>query len=193
MAKKPQNGAATEQPAETAPSDGTQKIKISGVIFSAPAPFQKGHVLTSEEAGVLNQTFSENLRNNFSKTVDKAKEATGKAEDGTTALPLSQAALDALASEFATYASNYKFGTRRVGTFAPVDPVEREARRIAKQAIESKLREQSKDKPAKDVMEQWITTLLSKRPDMTEEARKRVAAIAEAANFSLDELAPAAA
>ena len=46
-----------------------RRIKVEGLIFNAPAPYRQGHILNENEANTLNQTFAENLRNNFAKKV----------------------------------------------------------------------------------------------------------------------------
>lgn len=180
----PTNGATP------APHPSEQKVKIAGVIFSAPAPFQAGHILSHDEAGVLNQTLAENLRNNFSRTVETAKEEAVKARGEGAALE--QHELDKLALTFAGYAESYKFGVRRVASMA-VDPVEREARKIARAAIEAKLRENNVEKPAKERMEELVTQLIGKRPEITAEAKRRVDAVKAAASVSLDDIMGSAA
>ena len=87
-------------------------ITIQGVTFSAPTPYATGHVLTEIEANVLNQTYTENLRNNFAPQVKEAKEA-GTFDEAS------------FATKFAEYAASYTFGatggTR--GPRGPQDPV----------------------------------------------------------------------
>ena len=49
----------------------TKNIMIAGVTFAILAPYAAGHTLTEAEARVLNQTRSENIRNNQAETVKK--------------------------------------------------------------------------------------------------------------------------
>lgn len=133
----------TEQPTETQPeasasTPAVESITIQGFEFTAPAPYNEGHVLTAVEAGVLNQTFQENLRNNFAGRVKAAKEADalGEGNEGYVALNI-----DELRTEFAEYAAEYKFGVRRAGATVTRDPVMAramvQARKIIKDAIKN--------------------------------------------------------
>jgi hypothetical protein len=126
MARKKHNETA-EQTAEQ-PAEQLVQLRINGKIFLAPAPFSEGHVLSSAEAGVMNQTYRENLRNNFAGAMRRAAEKEGK--------ELTQADFDA-------YVDSYSFEARVTGVRASVvDPVELEERSLAlaaiKQAIKAK-------------------------------------------------------
>lgn len=109
----------------------TGSFVIQGVTFSIVKPFAEGHVCSASEAGVLNQTLAENVRNNLSTRVkavqDKAKEE-GK--------PFDQKAMQA---EIEKYIEEYDFGVRRGR--GPVDPVDREALIIATEEVKNALRE----------------------------------------------------
>ena len=95
----------------------TTTITIAGLEFKVPSPFHVGYTLKSEgEASAMNQTFHENLRNNFAKRVKDAGE-------GETAEL--QAALD-------EYAQSYQFGVRAGGT-RTTDPVRRRALELAEE------------------------------------------------------------
>ena len=54
-------------------------ITIQGESFSVDMPYSEGHVCTSTQAGALNQTRAENLRNNFASSVKKAAAAADEA------------------------------------------------------------------------------------------------------------------
>ncbi len=161
------------------------EITIAGAVFSAPVPFAAGHVLTETEAGVLNQTYHENLRNNFAKKVkDTRGEAEGLTEQQHTDL---QAAFD-------EYARNYEFGVRigGGGGAARLDPIEAEARKIAREAIQGKLRDAGKKVKDidKDQLENAIASL-AQRDDIVKLATKRVkerSAFVKGAGDLLDEL-----
>lgn len=99
-----------------------EQITIAGHPFNVPVRYEEGHELTAGEASALNQTYHENLRNNFAK---KVKEAT---DGGSPDLAALQAELDA-------YANEYQFGVRTGGGGAVRDPVMSEAMRIAKKQI----------------------------------------------------------
>lgn len=101
------------------------KITIKGTTFEMPDRYAAGHVVNENEASVLNQTFMENIGNNFR---SKVAEWTGTPE--------------ALQSEFTTYASQYNFGTRIArGPSAPTDPIGAEAHRLALVYVKGLLQE----------------------------------------------------
>ncbi len=109
-----------------------ETITIAGREFNAPVPYSAGHVLSETEAGVLNQTFHENLRNNFAK---KAKEG------GTQA-------------DFDEYALSYEFGARRSGgPRASGDPVLNEAIRLAGADIRAALKAKKKEATKEQIAE----------------------------------------
>ena len=120
-----------------------EAITIQGLEFKVPSPYEEGHVLTADEASVLNQTFHENLRNNFASSVKKVKDEHG--ED------LPDTARTELQEEFDEYAKDYKFGVRRSGARAPSDPIEAEAFKMVKEAIRNKLKEQGRKADASDI------------------------------------------
>ena len=130
-----------------------ESITIQGLDFAVHSPYEAGHQLTADEAGVLNQTFHENLRNNFASTVKDYK-----AEHGD---DLPEAALTKLQEEFDEYAKDYKFGVRRGGTRAPADPIEAEAFRMAKDSIRAKLKEMQRKADASDIADAAIRLLAS--------------------------------
>lgn len=130
-------------------------ITIQGLDFTVHSPYNEGHVLTADEAGVLNQTFHENLRNNFAGAVKEAKNEHGDE------LPAS--ALKALQDEFAAYADDYKFGVRRVGTRGPADPIEAEAFKMVKDLIRIKVKEQGKKADASTIADAAMQILSSDR------------------------------
>lgn len=91
------------------------KISIHGKTFEMPDRYAAGHTVNENEAAVLNQTFMENIGNNFRSTV---KEWTGSDEE--------------LQARFAEYGNAYAFGTRVArGPAAPTDPIGAEAHRLA--------------------------------------------------------------
>ena len=107
----------------------TKKILIQGEAFEVSTPYDEGHTLTAIEARVLNQTRLENIRNNMAKAVKEAK------ENGT---------LSDMAGKVAEYDAQYVFTTPGSGSGRSIDPVEREARKIARDVIRSKLAEQGR-------------------------------------------------
>ena len=124
-------------------------ITIAKQVFSVYTPFNEGDVLSAAEASALNQTFGENMRNNFSAKVKKA------VEDGDLDVSAVQTALD-------EYMLAYVFGQRKSrGTGAaidrtPRDPIGTRALELAREAVRRKIRELGgslKDYPAKDISE----------------------------------------
>jgi hypothetical protein len=102
-----------------------EQITIAGHSFNVPVRYEEGHELTAGEASALNQTYHENLRNNFAKKVKDA----GAAAD-----------LAALQAELDAYAEAYAFGVRTAGTGVSRDPVMSEAMRIAVKQIKDLIR-----------------------------------------------------
>lgn len=142
-----------------------QTITIAGRPFTVSPKFEAGHVLTVNEAATLNQTWYENLRNNFA---GKAKEG-GSQED------------------FDAYASKYEFGVR-TGGGGSRDPVEVEAMNLARDAVRKGIVNSGKkisDYTAKAISEA-AGKLLDRNPVYREKARERVAQMQEVAGESID-------
>jgi len=51
------------------------QLTVQGIRFPLPTQprYAEGHVLTSVEASVLNQTFAENLRNNWANSISSPR------------------------------------------------------------------------------------------------------------------------
>jgi hypothetical protein len=132
-----------------------QTVTISGKPFTVAPRYAAGHVLTENEANALNQTFFENIRNNFA----------GKAKDGGT-----QADLD-------TYVQSYQFGVRTGGGGGSRDPVEVEAMSLARDQVKKMI--SASGKKVSDYTAAAISAaaakLLEKNPAIREKARERVA------------------
>ncbi len=104
-------------------------ITIAGEQFEVSLPFAEGHVCTAAEAKSLNQTRSENIRNNMAKQVKEAKESGD---------------LNGVTKKVAEYDASYEFTLASVGGGRKMDPVEKEARVLAREAIKAKLAENGK-------------------------------------------------
>lgn len=167
------------------------KITIQGLEFEADAPYKEGDVLNANEADAINQTFLENLRNNFASHVKAARTAVAETngfftvgEGDKKVYDLDKVTnemldLDALQTSFIEYADKYEFGARRAGgTRVPADPVEREATRIAKEKVKELLR--AKDIKISDVpkeqMDKLVAQALEQIPAIREQARLTVEA-----------------
>lgn len=154
----------------------TGSFIIQEHAFNIPKPFTEGHRCTASEAGVLNQTLAENVRNNLAKRV---KESVDKGEFDHTAM---QAEID-------QYLEEYEFGQRRGR--GPTDPVEREALNIAKELVKKALREQGTklaDVDTADINDLAAQTVEA-NPAITKEAESRVKKRNEIGNVSLPDLA----
>lgn len=180
MAKK--HTPAVEADENENPEIKLQEITIQGISFTIPAPYYEGYVVTAAEAAALNQTYAENLRNNFAKSVKAAAEADAQVD------------VETLQAQLTEYASTYEFQGRRRSVATPVDPVAREAYKIAKQAVVEALQKRSikvKDLP-EGKLDALIAGLIEKNPDITEEARRRVAVTTEATSDLFDSILDAA-
>lgn len=140
------------------------KLKIiDGHEFQISQPYTEGHALTAVEARVLNQVRSENIANNMRKIVkEKGADAAG---------------------DVAEYDASYTFAMPREGGRKVVDPVEREARAIARDAIRQKLAETGRK--LKDIdpgkLDEAIDNLVENNEEIRKLAKKRVADKAKAA------------
>lgn len=166
----------------TAPTtDVTVNIPKYGIKFSIPARYTEGHPCTAAEAKTLNQTLAENLRNNFVSNVKERVEKNQAAAvaAGNTAMGDDSALSDTdkaeLTSAFDEYATEYTFSESRRPRIA-VDPIEREATKIAKAKVLEALRAQNIEAKSlpEGKMEQFVASVLAKYPSITEEAKRRV-------------------
>lgn len=179
----------TQATASDATATPVSTITIQGIAFEVDRPYKAGdHVLTEGEAHALNQTRAENLRNNFAPKVraafDEYRKANGLAEDADVAATAIDA--DALQTDFDKYAADYKFAPGAGGgPRTPVDPVQREAIRIAGEKVKGALQQKNIkiNSVSKDRMAELIQQVITKYPDITAEAQRRVQS---AAAISLD-------
>jgi len=155
----------------------TKSIIIQGVSFEAPVPYAEGHTLTGPEARALNQVFHENIRNNFAKTVKASNEGAEGA-----------VAADQLPQAFAAYVDSYSFATPGSGsTRETLDPVEKEARALAKAALTEALKAKGRSiNPPKEASDEQKDAYkaqiadkiaeIAQRAEYVEQARKNVKA-----------------
>ena len=131
------------------------------MIFRLPLIMNAPRARYSPEAGVLNQTLAENVRNNMSASIKKS------VDEGT----FDQAGTQALIDE---YIEGYVFGVRRGR--GPADPVEREALVIAKEEVRRALRRQGYKLGDVDVssINRLAEEVIEKNPAITSEAERRV-------------------
>lgn len=98
---------------------------INGLQFEISEPYAEGHVVTDLEARVLNQTRSENIGNNARAKIKEMQDAGNGEEE--------------IAAYVTELDSGYSFTVRGVSSARKLDPVEREARKIARDLLKSHL------------------------------------------------------
>jgi hypothetical protein len=168
----------------------TATFTIQGLQFDIQQPYTAGHVLTAGEASQLNQVRGENVRNNFAGTVRKAMEEYRKANSlaDEAEVPLDQLDKDELDEQLANYDDNYEMGMRNGGgTRRTVDPVQREADRIALEKVKAAVKKKgiAFSSVSADKLKQFVVGTIAKYPEIMEEAKRRVTS---AASIALDSL-----
>jgi hypothetical protein len=148
-----------------------KSITINGEAFEVSTPYGAGHQVTEIEAKVLNQTRAENIGNNFRKAV---KDAMDKGEN-----------LDAIRAQIVEYDAAYAFAAGGIAR-TPIDPIEKEARAIALNAIKAKLKKAGKDVKAlpEGKLEELIDTV-SQQPEVLKLAKERVKSKQKVADLDL--------
>lgn len=121
-----------------------KNFTIADKAFTCPQPFAAGHVLTDNEAAVMNQVLSENVRNNIAPKIKKGEE-------------VNQEIID-------KYVAGYEFGIRSISTS---DPVQKEIRRIAEDALGKKLASKgmSKAKLTKEQYGEMVDSIIQNNYD----------------------------
>ena len=161
------------------------QITIQGLPFEVSQPYKEGHPITAGEASQLNQVRAENIRNNFAGTIkaaiDAYRKANSLAEDAD--VPVTNLDKDDLDDRLAKYDDEYVMGVRGgpSGPRLPVDPVQREAWRKALEKVKLALKKKNIaiSSVPKEKMDDYVTGVLAKYPEITEEARRYVNAGAE--------------
>lgn len=152
-------------------------IMIYDTEFSVPQPYGEGHTLSAVEAKVLNQCFAENIANNQRKNIKAAM-------DGGEGAPTMAEAVTA----FNAYANEYQFTEAAAGgSRTTMTPVEREAKRIAKELVKEKLA--SKGKKLKDLSSEDLEAAAARfaeHEQVQKLAKKRVAEQEKLSEISLD-------
>jgi hypothetical protein len=151
--------------------DAKAKI-ILGETFQISQPYAEGHTLTAAEAKALNQTRAENIGNNMRSLVKEAQDKGDTSE---------------LAAKVAEYDARYEFSMGTVGGASRVvrDPVEREARAIARDILKAHLAKNgrkltlAKDAP-QDEKDEWAAQVeeqidaIAQNEKVINAAKKRV-------------------
>lgn len=152
------------------------QITIQGQTFRVPIRYQSGHVLTENEADALNQTYHENLRNNFASKVRDGSEA--------------GVSLETLQQQLDDYAADYQFGARGGG--GPRDPVMTLAMGVARELIRNAIKNKGLDPdewPATRISQAARQYLDQQGPDgkIIARARQQIEEERELAKSSLEE------
>lgn len=116
------------------PEDTNKAISIQGVSVTITQPYAAGHVVTDAEAKALNQVRAENIGNNLRKRIKELSEA-----EGADPKQVAKAAQKLVTQ----YDAEYQFTLASVGGggSSKLSPIEKEARRIARELVNNKLRE----------------------------------------------------
>jgi hypothetical protein len=154
-------------PTETT-STPTRKITIQGEMFSVADKYAEGDTINALEAAALNQTRSENLRNNMASEVKKLKEALGEGET------LSPEVLAELQTKLDDYAASYVFSA---GGGRTTDPIDKEAKLIATTILDGLLAKNGikKGDYQKDGKYDAKLTEIAGKAEVRADAEKRVA------------------
>lgn len=139
-----------------------KNFSILDVDFTCSMPYDEGYgPISAAEAKVLNQTRKENLSNNFRAKVQAFKDG---AEGAATSA-------EELQGQFAELDRDYVFTLANVGTAArKLDPVEREARSIARDILRDALSKEGlkyKEAPEGQTDEQWAEFIEAKLDEIS--------------------------
>ena len=170
---------------QTAP-EGKQRTMIMGEVFELSTPYKEGHQCTEREAAVLNQTRLENIGNNWRASVKEALKYRDENNGDTSKL-------NEVRQQILEDDAKYEFG--RIGVRQPSDPVEREARAIAREAIKAQLAEEGQN--IKDVDQEALENavaatalqddVMALARDRVESNRKRKAVTVVGLNLGIDQ------
>lgn len=158
--------------AQTDAGSSSNAIEIAGLTFEVEDRYSDGQEINENEARALNQTLRENLRNNFRKT------AKDEQDKGTS--------VDKIREMFEDYASNYEFSGKRQAR-APRDPVEAEARKIARKVVKAALKKQNIDeKTLEDGKLDELIDAYAAKPDVLALAKETVEALSSITTTALE-------
>lgn len=172
----------------------TREITIQGLEFTVSTPYAAGHVITEGEAAALNQTRCENIRNNQSRFIKAALDAAGTDANGEQN-PLTPETVSELVAGVNKYDSEYEFTVANVGRGrTPVDPIEKEAIRLAKLTVTAMLRKKgttvkayTESAEGADKYEDAVQTLATS-DEYIKAAKKAVADRAKRADAGMESL-----
>jgi hypothetical protein len=150
------------------------KIKVESYTFRGLLRYAEGHQLTEHEALALNKFLHDSAKSGFRASVTKAIELAKK--EGREAL--TEQEVSDLQSELLETLSTYDFKTLRKPRES-VPPVIKEARKLIKPLVLNFLKTKGVDPDSlgDERMEKLLDQALEKRPDVMNEAKRRVEAI----------------
>lgn len=125
------------------PTTARRDFTVQGLIFKAFAPFSAGYVLDESDAGVLNQVFGENIRNNLAKQIDGLRNEDDTYKQDEHGNPWTDERVQAEIID--PYMLQYQWGAR--GSRKAMDPEERQARQLCADAVKQAFRSQGKKLP----------------------------------------------
>src|SRR5262245_41249255 len=128
-------------------------VYIHNLSFEIDDIFEAGHDCDEAEAEELNRSRRKNIQNNWGIRVKRFL------SEGA----VTQERLENLRQQFTEYARDYRFGTRL--TRPQVDPVQREAERIARNKVLKRLRESGEIYTEEDV-DRRVEEVLATRSDI---------------------------
>lgn len=149
------------------------------ISIQVPQPYDEGHVCTELEAAKLNQVVLDSVRTTILTKLRKA----AVAHQGDGPLPVAH-----MLPEFQTLANTYQFTVR--ATRQSSDPVEREAFKLAKEQVFAAIRKKGGE-PGHYNTEQiaaFVAKVLELRPEIREEATRRVRSSRELGEAVLNEV-----
>lgn len=147
----------------------TKPKVINGLSFDISQPYIEGHVLSAIEAGVLNQTRSENIGNNTRVKIKEMQEA-GESDD-------------AIRAHVTAFDADYQFRTASEGRGTSRDPYETEARKIARELLKAHLAQTGRKlsaAPNGETVDSWKDKVdgqidkLASQPNVLAAAKKAV-------------------
>ena len=147
------------------------------ISVTVAQPYEEGYVLTAAEAEKLNQVFADSIRTSLMSKLKKLKKLDNDSVDHAE-----------VEHQFQQFANNYAFSIRTPKNAA--DPVAKEAHKIAKEQVFASIRKKGgnpADYSAEQIAE-YVTKVLQHKPEIMEEAARRIDSSRKIAGDLLDDL-----
>ncbi len=114
----------------------TKSTTISGFKFEISTPYSEGHTVTADEAAVLNQVRAENIGNNLrAKVKEQAEAVIAEAGGELTDVQTTNFVTQVQSKIIDAYDKDYKLEAKKPAQPRVTDPVEKEARKLATNAL----------------------------------------------------------